>query len=741
MDPQRPSRPPLQARQETTHNPVIALGRKVKSVLSTSQRPSIRILRDNTPVVPVADKIAEKFGSHQDAPGNAPDIQITEPVEHHPLPTAAHPGPTESYPNAPIHPEIASAHPQEPLHLQPEPTREDAPSLHSTRSRPSGVRRLFSRTEKAPSDHASPDDEYDADMVDLLDVVDPEVSTLSTLTNVQNSLFVPSLGRLVNRQPTYRLKDSPGEQRTVDRLRESMRKLAHPTDQQDDHLDTIPEGGRPELDRSHTIASDLTETPGQFAILPEGETLEGWTHAEKAELNDIVRHMLHSRRSKMKRTMKGFGQYVRRPFGLFITVYATLITLFGAAWVFFLIGWVSLGSKKDYIVNVVDNVLVALFAIIGDGLAPFRAVDTYHMIYIVHYHRKTWKKRAKMGLPELADHNDLPDQRKEDVEAPQIDLESLVARRMPNGLAKRIAPMIPRRIARGMVNRSGANDQPAFEYTVLTPEQQAKLEFHERKFAKSHTFYKPHETQTHYAFPLKLLMTVVILLDLHSCLQISLGACTWGIPYKERPFALTTVILCCSITCNILGGVFISVGDKRTRKKDVIERMMRQELTAEAIEQMEKRRLKELEERGEIDRSVRKQYEHEKEEQDNKEVKHAWKTVPLLPKKLLGKGEDHRQPSLPQRMRKSGSVAGSSAASTTSGSSGNSGKVKSKKNTNAPLASVEEGTTAPQYVSDRPGPALAPPLEPIETRGPEPVPESRRDRVMKFIRRADFDRS
>ena len=30
------------------------------------------------------------------------------------------------------------------------------------------------------------------------------------------------------------------------------------------------------------------------------------------ELNDHVRHMLHSRRSKFKRSMKGFGQYVRK---------------------------------------------------------------------------------------------------------------------------------------------------------------------------------------------------------------------------------------------------------------------------------------------------------------------------------------------------------------------------------------------------------------------------------------------
>ena len=119
----------------------------------------------------------------------------------------------------------------------------------------------------------------------------------------------------------------------------------------------------------------------------------------------------------------------------------------------FLIGWISLGSKQDYIINVVDNVLVALFAIIGDGLAPFRAVDTYHMIYIAHYHRKTWKKREKLGLPELVDHNDLPDQRKEDVEPAQVDIESLVARKIPPRFARIIAPRIPKRLARRIVTR------------------------------------------------------------------------------------------------------------------------------------------------------------------------------------------------------------------------------------------------------------------------------------------------
>jgi hypothetical protein len=389
--------------------------------------------------------------------------------------------------------------------------------------------------------------------------------------------------------------------------------------------------------------------------------------------------------------------------------------------VFFLIGWISLGSKQDYVVNVIDNIMVALFAIIGDGLAPFRAVDTYHMIYIAHYHRKTWKKREKLGLPELVDHNDLPDNRKEDIQPAEVDLESLVARRMPRSLARRVAPRIPKRYASRMIARS--TPELSYDYSVLTEEEQTKLEYHERKFSKSHTFYKPHETETHYAFPLKLLVVVVVLLDLHSCLQITLGACTWGINYHTRPFALTTVILCCSITCNITGGVLISRGDKKTRKKDVIQRMMRQELTSEAIEKMEMRWMKEAEERGEIDKSVRKRREEARDAEETEEIKKSWKVVPALPKTLLGKGVDHRQPSLPQEARRSGSnvdVAASSSSSV---------KRKPVSKSSSALPSLQEGVAQPS----RSNPTLA--------RGEDRIKEGTGQKVMRLVRRADLDRS
>ena len=399
---------------------------------------------------------------------------------------------------------------------------------------------------------------------------------------MQNSLFIPNLPFL-NRRPTYNLRRRLSETESVDEIN---RMLAQAESSQQE-AQMPPRLRRTETEGTTTtfmtIDSQLSES--RYAVLPEGASLEGWSKDDKKEVNDHVRHMLHSKRSKFKRTMRGFGQYVRRrecsilyslsfdpnlivALGFLVTLYATLITLFGLAWVLFLIGWINVGGKQIYVVHIIDSVLVALFAVVGDGLAPFRAVDTYHMIYIAHYHHFTWSRRKKELLPDLRDHNDLP-----------------------SGNAPVTVP------------RSTDPEDPEkqWEFTILTPKQQEKLEHHQGKFCKSHSFYKPHETETHHAFPLRFLIAIVVLLDCHSLLQISLGACTWGIYYKTRPFAITTVILICSITCNATAGLLIWLGDKRTRKKDVVERMNRQELTEEAIREVEKKKQKENESEVEDD--------------------------------------------------------------------------------------------------------------------------------------------
>jgi hypothetical protein len=300
--------------------------------------------------------------------------------------------------------------------------------------------------------------------------------------------------------------------------------------------------------------------------------------------------------------MKGFGQYVRRPLGFLVTLYATLITLFGLAWVLFLIGWIYVGDKQLYTVHIIDSVLVALFAIMGDGLAPFRAVDTYHMFFIWRFSRlirraeegkkprkKLQKKTVPPGVVTDPEHSHLTGhQARVLLEVNDYNPERDGTIATPNNHPEP-QPESPETVDLEQAKSNGPeSDQPA-----LTFAQFKSLQHHQKKMAKSHSFYKPNETFTHFAFPRSYLIAIVILLDCHSCLQISLGACTWGIDYHTRPMAITTVILCVSITCNVTAGLLISRGDRKTRKKDVWELLDRQELTQDAIKHMEKKKKEE----------------------------------------------------------------------------------------------------------------------------------------------------
>ncbi|UNI15927.1 hypothetical protein JDV02_002411 [Purpureocillium takamizusanense] len=449
------------------------------------------------------------------------------------------------------------------------------------------------------------EDEYHDQLVDYLDTIDPEVQTLSTLTNVQNSLFIPDLGSWVNRRPTYIL--SP---RDLQHIRPVSAEVPPPPPEQPQIPEEVPEGqepteemSHPSIQRSDTITSRLTDS--HFAALPHGRTLEGWTADEKWELDDHVRHMLHSRRSRFKRRMKGFGQYVRRPLGFFVTLYATLITLFGLAWVLFLIGWIYVGDQQLYVIHIIDSVLVALFAIMGDGLAPFRAVDTYHLFFIVRYTRmiENADKRPRKGLMARLRRRKAPtEQGPEGVGQvsqvpPQVPNDGTVlCHDYANGapppavIADRDGPVSPD------LEDTASNMSEMSGYYVLTAKQRKSLSHHQKKLAKSHSFYKPEETFTHFSFPLGYLMAIVILLDFHSCLQISLGCTTWAIDYhKKNHSAITSTILSISITCNITAGLVIALGGRKTRKKDIHDLMSRQELTGDAIKHLENKRKKKQE--------------------------------------------------------------------------------------------------------------------------------------------------
>src|SRR5436189_6162793 len=140
----------------------------------------------------------------------------------------------------------------------------------------------------------------------------------------------------------------------------------------------------------------------------------------------------------------------------------------------------------------------------GDGLAPFRIWDTYNTIFVVHYYGLTKRIRKERQLPKLETKNDLPTERRrsELVQQSDIDLEDLAVVR-----ASREATNDDKSEEDQEVVSKYGKGRPE-EYTVLSRKQQASLELHQRRIARSHTFYKPHETYPHHAFPISYLIAI-----------------------------------------------------------------------------------------------------------------------------------------------------------------------------------------------------------------------------------------
>lgn len=184
---------------------------------------------------------------------------------------------------------------------------------------------------------------------------DPEVSALSTLSDVQNSLFIPNLGKFVDRtrelvRPnSLQRSDTPPEQ---DEKTTPLR----PTASSREATVLRDEGDEPGTPKEKPPKEGLAVpkpvvAEGRYLVLPEGlvANWEQWTDDEKEELDDYVRHLLHSRKWKARRSLRGFRcvslfcsslrfpvitmhrRYVRTPLGAFITIYAALLTFWGAS--------------------------------------------------------------------------------------------------------------------------------------------------------------------------------------------------------------------------------------------------------------------------------------------------------------------------------------------------------------------------------------------------------------------------
>ncbi|KAF5363338.1 hypothetical protein D9756_000467 [Leucocoprinus leucothites] len=185
------------------------------------------------------------------------------------------------------------------------------------------------------------------DIVEHLDVIDPQVGAVSTLTNAANSIIIPPTP-FYNRKPTI----------------------------------VLP-------------VRSQNGTEG-YSIYPD---------ALDRHVDDVIK-----RPFPIRRTLLGIWAFLKTPMGIITGIYGFLVVFWGAAIVIFLARIINLHNDdlQGFWVEVSSQVL-GLFTAPNIGLIPSRVIDTYRICKIWHYKRKTVRLRRTAGLPQLFDMDDLPD--------------------------------------------------------------------------------------------------------------------------------------------------------------------------------------------------------------------------------------------------------------------------------------------------------------------------------------------
>ncbi|KZT12507.1 uncharacterized protein LAESUDRAFT_638973 [Laetiporus sulphureus 93-53] len=309
------------------------------------------------------------------------------------------------------------------------------------------------------------------DIVEHLDVIDPQIATVATLTNAANSIVIPPLD-FYSHKPVV----------VLPRRRQRRRGDAEKAE---------PAGDQDSLDM----------------------------HVE-----DVLR-----KRDRFRRVMRGVWSFMKTRMSC-NRIRCTVVTVFwGSALVLFLARFINVhnDNTQNFWIELCQQILTGFFSLPSIGLMPFRIVDTYRICKICYYQRKTAKLRQKAGLPALYDKNDLPD--------PKYD----------------------------------ANYVP-----VLSDEEQVDLHYQQLKFMQAQTWYRPHGTQTHRAFPIDVALWICIMNDLNSVFQCLLSGCMWSMDRFIRPAWTTATTLPLSFLAGIVAGFLIYWGGRKTKRvKEVTERL------------------------------------------------------------------------------------------------------------------------------------------------------------------------
>ncbi|KAG7449097.1 uncharacterized protein BT62DRAFT_963967 [Guyanagaster necrorhizus] len=318
--------------------------------------------------------------------------------------------------------------------------------------------------------YTSIDDHHHDDIVEHLDVIDPQVATVSNLTNAANSILIPPFS-WYSRKPVVVL-DPP-------------------------------------------LAEEADKEKGQHKFDDELDR----------HVDDVLR-----RPSKIRRSLKGVWSFLKTPMGIVAGIYGFCVVFWGAAIVLFLTKIINLhnADRQGFWVEVSSQVTNGLFTITGIGLIPSRVLDTYRVYKIWHYKRQSRNLRRKADLPPLFDEDDLPD--------PAYD---------PNYVH------------------------------VLTEKEQNDLHRQQLKFQHHQTWYRPHGTATHRAFPINTALVICLFNDGNSFFQIILCGCMWGLNRFQRPAWTTGSLIPASFLCGIFSAVFIARGSAKTKRKREVEDRLR----------------------------------------------------------------------------------------------------------------------------------------------------------------------
>ncbi|KAE9397111.1 hypothetical protein BT96DRAFT_996076 [Gymnopus androsaceus JB14] len=322
-------------------------------------------------------------------------------------------------------------------------------------------------------------DHHHDDIVEHLDVIDPQVATATDLTNAANSILIPPFS-FYSRRPVVTL--SPPPLPTIDSARTSE-------------------------EEGQTVLEDSLDR-----------------HVE-----DVMK-----RRDKIRRSLKGVWSFLKTPLGIVTGIYGFLVVFWGAAIVFFLAKIINFhnANTQGFWVEVSSQVVNGLFTVTGIGLIPSRVLDTIRISKIYSYKRRTRELRAKAGLPQLFDEDDLPD--------PLYD---------PNYVH------------------------------VLTDKEQKDL--HRRMCHEQLSIPTPHGTETHRAFPIGYALLICCLNDMNSVFQIILCGTMWGLNRFQRPAWSTGILIPLGFLSGIGAAVFIFLGSKKTKRTEEVEKRLKAALNSD----------------------------------------------------------------------------------------------------------------------------------------------------------------